>query len=256
MVAPSIIAAEAPWNGQTFFSLVEEVLRERGLTYSAAPDTDATLTAASTAQIAQAKKCVMRALDFLQEQRSQWWSMSEDDTVAASPYTRAILPTDFSTFGRGGAFIGGVRLQMLNPEQYAANVRKTSEGGGILCAEIAGDPTHGRLVMVQNTETSVVYYRYALEVYPVQAAAWTAHILYNASAKNLTTDIVVRIPVKLQTVLADLCRAEWRKMTGDAKGASEFLALAHAALDDINETPGEQMPMLAQSRLPYENTPR
>ena len=52
MAAPDIIGAEAPWNGQSSAALVEECLRERGLTNPDFADTDATLTSASTTQVA------------------------------------------------------------------------------------------------------------------------------------------------------------------------------------------------------------
>lgn len=256
MVAPSIIAAEAPYNGETWLGLVEECLRERGMTNSAYAATDATLTAASASQVAQAKKCVQRALVYLQTCRSEWWSLSEADATAETPFTRVLLPTDFGTLGKGGVFIAGVRLAMLSAEEYAANVRPDSDGGGVLCAEISGPPTHGRLVMVNNTEASVVYYRWALDVFPRQAAAWTAHVLYNATAKAITTDIVVRVPVALQTILADLIRMEWRKMVGDAKGAATYKTLADVALEDVRETPGDQMVLRAKAGLPTENTQR
>lgn len=257
MTAPSVIAAEAPYYGISWGQMVEDCLRERGMTNPAFSGTDATLTSASTAQVIQAKACVQEALAYLQDCRSQWWSLSEDDTVAETPYTRAYLPLDFHSFGKGGAFIGGVKLKMLSPEQYAANVRPDVDGGGIVCADVSGLPTHGRVVQATYVAGGITYYRQALDVFPRQAAAWTAHLLYMASAKAITVDtIVVRVPVVLHPIAADLTRANWRKKSGDAKGAAAFLQLVKDALEDVNDSPGDQMCLVAKSGLPTETAQR
>ena len=257
MTAPTIQAAEAPFTGQNFGALAEALLRAHGLTNPAWTSTDSTFTSASTQQVAEAKQCVQEGLSYLQTCRQQWFPMSEDDTTADTPYTRAILPLDFGSFGKGAAYIAGVKLQMLNPEQYAANVRKDSEGGGVTCAEVSGEPTHARLVLVPSTETAIVYYRWALDVFPRQAAAWTAHVVYQASAKAITSDtVVVRVPVVMHPILESLMMSAWRKKKGDAKGAAEFRALAMDALQDIDDTPGDAVVMRATSALPVEHATR
>ena len=257
MAAPVPVAAEAPFSGSDFGHLYEEVLNERGATDASLAYTDSSRTSASASMIAQAKKCVLRSLSYLQACRLEWFPLSEDSATAVSDYSRVLLPTDFGSFGRGGAFVAGVRLQILTPEMYAANVRPTADGGGVSCADVSGTPTHARLVLVPNTEASIVYYRWALEVYPVQAAAWTARVIYNSTAKGITTATdIVRVPVVLQSVMEDLSRAEWRRQVGDAKGAAEFMALVETALANIPEMPGDQTALVAKSAMPAENAGR
>lgn len=259
MAAPSILGAEAPYTGRAFGDLVEACLRERGLTNSAYSGTDATYTAASTAQVNQAKACVQDALVFLQDRRSEWWSLSEASVTAESDYTRVYLPLDFNTFGRGGAFINGKRLLLLSTEQYAANIRPTNEGGGVKCADVSGDPTHARIVQTTYDPGGggAVQYRFALDVFPRQTSAWTALLLYRAGAKAITDDTtIVRVPVRLHQILENLCRAGWRMRAGDAKGAMEFRALAMEDLEDVRDLPGDEVSLIAKSGLPTETAQR
>lgn len=258
MVQPSIIGAETAYYGRSFFALAEAVLRERGMTDSSyTAGTDATYTSASASQVAQAKECVKDGLVYLQTQRSQWFPLSEEDCVAVSDYTRVNLPLDFSSFGKGGAWINGVRLDILSTEEYAANIRSDADGGGVQCAAVSGPPSHARLVMTVYSDSGTNRYRWALDVFPRQASAWTAHILYMATAKEMTTDVVVRIPVVMHPILDDLARANWRKRSGDAKGAAAFLKLAEAALEDVSDLPGgDQAQMRAVSAIPSETATR
>lgn len=258
MPQPSIIGAETAYYGETFGALVEACLRERGLTNPNYASTDATYTSATTAQVAQAQTCVKDALVYLQTQRSAWFPLSEEDCTAVSDYTRVNLPLDFSTFGKGGAWIAGVRLKILSTEEYAANVRKDSDGGGLQCCEVSGEPTHARLVMTVYSDSGTNRYRWALDVFPRQTAAWTAHILYVATAKDITSDTTtIRLPVVMHPIMEDLTRANWRKKSGDAKGAAQFLKLAEAALEDVGDLPGgDQTNMRAVSGLPSETATR
>lgn len=249
MAAPSIIGVEAPYTGESFGALVEACLNERGMTNSAYASTDATLTAASTRQVAMAKKCVKDAVVFMQDCRERWWPLSEATLTAESDYTRVILPTDFTA--AVGVYYAGKRLIILNTEQFAANIRPTVDGGGLTLAEITGEPTHARFVMSTYSDSGTTRYQYALEVYPVQAAAWAVRLIYRSTAKALSADAdVVRLPVRLHPLVQMYTSYAWRLLVGDAKGAAQFWEHFSARLEEVREAPTDEAAMRATAGIP------
>ena len=255
MAAPSIIGVEAPYTGESFGALYESCLNERGLTNSAYALTDATLTSASTRQVAMAKKCVKDAIVFMQDCRERWWPLSEATLTAVSDYSRVILPTDFNA--EIGVYYAGKRLIVLNTEQYAANIRPDTDGGGLLQAQIIGEPTHARFVMSTYDDTGTTRYQYALEVYPIQTAAWSVRLIYRSTAKALSADgDVVRLPVRLHPLVQMYTSYAWRLLVGDAKGAAEFFKHFSDRLEEVREAPTDEAVMRAVAGIPNDNTRR
>lgn len=253
MTAPTPAGAATPYEGMTFGDLLELAFNREGLTYDGS---DPAKPPAKDPEKARMKRIVKECLTTMQTRFANVFGDSEAETTAVSDYSAVGVPADFGHLIGKGLSINGVPIDLISTRQWAESRRPAAQGGGTTLAAVSGAPSHARLA-VKEPSAADERRVYIAIVYPAQTAAFTAHWIYKATARNLTDDDdAIRCPVELHPVLLQLVAAAYAERGDDIpKAASRTAMFDRSASEQENLPPTDDTPNYLRQGIPNDIKP-
>lgn len=183
MANPTLLAQDTPWGGFTVDAIVETLLNMRGLTNDATTGR----TPASTADDADARRCIKLAIDDLFDRFPSTWSVREFTTAWTAGDHSIALPAGFK--GVLYVTLGGRPLDPLSRDDYLRILKTDAQGGGVTVGTPAR-PLGYRIVGVTDADTDTDPgdrdWRAVLRIYPTPDSADELVVGYCAEAPSLS----------------------------------------------------------------------